>query len=136
VSEDVSAFPWPPYYGHFNFFEARMRGHSRVKSTDSRGGGIYDLMLVNGSSICAFICECYSFGVAEYVETVGKVGGLNAIIINSAWCGYTLDAKRTARADKVGLYKIADFMAALNKANVWEYLSDSETDAFKKKGWI
>jgi hypothetical protein len=113
-----------------------MRGHSRITGIKSDGNGIYDLALASGGSMRIFICECYSFGVAEYVETIEKLGQLDAIVVNSAWCGYTLDAKRTARSNKVGLYKIADFMAALNKPKVWDYLNDSEKEAFKTKGWL
>jgi len=131
-----AAFPWPPYYGHFNFFEARMRGHGRIKAMSASAEGVYDLTLTTGVSIRVFICECYSFGAAEYVETTSKLGRLDAIIINSAWCGYTSDAKRTARAEKVGLYKIGDFMAALNRPNLWDYLNEGEKEAFKKKGWL
>jgi hypothetical protein len=87
-------------------------------------------------SYANLILLCYSFGVAEYVETTRQLGHLDAIIINSMWCGYTWDAKRTTRADKVGLYKIRDFMAALNKQNLWDYLNDSEKEKFAKEGWL
>lgn len=136
MDEQTSAFPWPSYYGHFNFFEARMRGHSRVAAFKGNDAGVYDLTLASGGSIRIFICECYSFGLAEYIETIEKLGRLDAIVINSAWCGYTWDAKRTSRSDKVGLYKIGDFMAALNKPEVWDYLNDAEKETFQKKGWL
>jgi hypothetical protein len=113
-----------------------MRGHSRITGLETVGGGRYDLTLASGGSMRIFICECYSFGVAEYVEAIEKLGPLDAIVVNSAWCGYTPDAKRTSRSDKVGLYKIADFMAALNKPKVWDYLNDSEREAFQRKGWL
>ena len=136
MAEEISVYPWPSYYGHFNFFEARMRGHSRIESLQGNGSGVYDLVLTSGGSLRVFICECYSFGVAEYIETIGRLGALGAIIINSAWCSYTWDAKRTSRSDKVGLYKIGDFMAALNKPKVWDYLNEGETETFKEKGWL
>lgn len=132
----VPVFPWPPYYGHFHFFEARMRTHGRVKALQAGANGIYDLTLTSGAVIRVFICECYSFGVAEYFETKEKVGRLDAIVINSMWCGYTSEAKRAARSDKVGLYKIGDFMAALNRANLWDLLNESEKETFSKKGWL
>ena len=50
--------------------------------------------------------------------------------------GYTWQAKRTSRSDKVGLYRIGNFMAALNKPNVWDYLNESEAETFKEKGWL
>lgn len=113
-----------------------MRGHSRIKSLIGDGNGIYDLALNAGGSMRIFICECYSFGVAEYIETIDKLGPLDVIVINSAWCGYTLDAKRTSRSNNVGLYKIGDFMAALNKPEIWGYLNDREAETFKEKGWL
>jgi hypothetical protein len=47
-----------------------------------------------------------------------------------------MDAKGMARADKVGLFKIGDFMSALNRANTWEFLNKTETEFFTQKGWL
>lgn len=136
MAERSDGFPWPSYYGHFRFFEQRMDAHSHVIKVQTHGDGVYELTNVYGSKLRVFICECYSFGAAEYAETKEALGKLDAIVINSAWCGYTMDAKRLARSDKVGLFKIASFMSALNKANVWEYLTDTEQETFKKNGWL
>jgi hypothetical protein len=82
-------FPWPPYYGHFRFFEQRMNTHSHVAALQACGDGIYELTNKYSRTLRVFICECYSFGAAEYVETKDTLGSLDAIVINSAWCGYT-----------------------------------------------
>jgi hypothetical protein len=132
---DNSTFPWPPYYGHFNFFEERMRQHRCVSNVHTIEGGLYELTLSAGGALRVFICECYSFGAAEYAETILKVGEVDAIIVNSAWCGYTMEAKRTARSAKVGLFKIGDFMSALNKPRIWDYLNEGDAKAFQEKGW-
>ena len=50
------------------------------------------------------------------------------IIINSNWCGYSPDAKLYCREKSVGLFKIRDFMAALNLPHYWEYLTDYEKE--------
>jgi hypothetical protein len=100
------SFPWPPYYGHFKFFEERMQSHSQVTALNALGEGIYELKTKYGNTLRLFICECYSFGAAEYVETRDKLGPLDVILINSAWCNYTLEAKRMCRAARVGLFKI------------------------------
>jgi hypothetical protein len=63
------------------------------------------------------------------------LGELDAIVINSAWCDYTMQAKRLAREKKVGLFKIGTFMSALNKADFWTYLTDMERETFHKNGW-
>lgn len=128
-------FPWPSYYGHFNFFEECMAQHDRVALWRSEDGGTYELTLKNGKALRVFVCECYAFGVAEYEETVSNLGPLDAIIISSAWCGYSHDAKRYCRGKRVGLFKIGEFMAALNRADFWNYLTASEKEYFRKRGW-
>src|SRR3546814_5256989 len=55
------------------------------------------LRRTRGDVLRLFICECYAFGVADYIETTGKLGHLDLVIINSAWCGYSPDAKRYCR---------------------------------------
>ncbi len=129
-------FPWPPYYGHFAFFEQRMNAHSRIASLKAHGDGIYDITTGLGKTLRIFICECYSFGAAEYVESTQALGRLDAIVINSAWCGYTMVAKRLTRSEKVGLFTIGGFMSALNKANLWDYLTEAEHEIFKTNGWL
>ena len=129
-------FPWPSYYGHFAFFEQRMRAHSGVAGLEPKGNGIYELTTKFGATLRVFICECYSFGAAEYIESMQTLGKLDAIVINSAWCGYTMDAKHLARNDKVALSKIGDFMSALNKADAWSHLNEAEQETFKKNSWL
>ena len=85
--------------------------------------------------IRVFICDCYSFGVAEYMEVLNQIGHVDAIIINSNWCGYSLDVKHYCMEYKVGVFNIGDFMAALNRPNFWTYLNSFEVEDFKKMGW-
>lgn len=129
-------FPWAPYYGHFAFFEQRMNAHSGVANLKAQGNGLYDLTTKYGNTLRIFICECYSFGAAEYVETTQTLGKLDAIVINSAWCDYTMEAKHLARNDKAGLFKIANLMSALNRVNVWDHLTTTELETFKNNGWL
>lgn len=129
-------FPWPSYYGHYDFFEARMTSHSRVISLERLGDGVYEILRTNGNPIKIFICDCYSFGVAEYMEVLNRIGHVDAIIINSNWCGYSLDVKHYCMECNVGVFNIGDFMAALNRRSVWTYLNSTEVEDFKKMGWI
>jgi hypothetical protein len=129
-------FPWPPHYCHIKFFEGRMRAHGRVATLTAVDRGVYEITLVSGKVLRVFICECYSYGVAEYIETIDNLGELDAIVVNSDWCGYTAEAKRLCRDKKVGLFKIGDFMAAIHKAEFWSHLNRAEIEDFKKRGWL
>lgn len=131
-----NAFPWPSYYGHFDFFEQRMRSHSRVRQLERLGDGRYNLTKADDSTLRVFVCECYSFGAAEYLETTTQLGRLDAIIISSNWCGYTPETKAQCRREQVGLFDIRDFMAALNRPDFWAYLDESEAKRLKDRGLL
>lgn len=129
-------FPWPSHYGHYNYFETQIIKHGRVASLTAQGGGIYELTRTQGDTLRVFICECYAFGVAEYMEAVERLGEVDVVIINSAWCGYTPNAKLHCRESNVGLFKIGEFMGALHRDDYWRYLTDKEEDYFREQGWL
>jgi hypothetical protein len=136
VPAHSEAFPWPSYYGHFDFFEQRMRSHTRVRQLEALGDGRYQLTKTDGTILNIFICECYSFGAAEYLETTAKLGRLDVIIVSSNWCGYTDEIKVQCRGENVGLFKIRDFMASLNLRNFWIYLDEDEEKRLKDRGLL
>ncbi|CAN7287895.1 hypothetical protein [Devosia sp. LjRoot3] len=130
------SFPWTSHYGHYKFFETKMAGHGQVVSLTPLGDGVYELVRTKGDTLRVFICECYAFGVAEFMETADKLGKVDAVIINSMWCGFTPDAKRFCRDQKVGLFRIVEFMSALHRDDYWFFLTDEEDAYFRKLGWL
>jgi hypothetical protein len=124
-------FPWLSYYGHYNFFEARVKAHNKVENLKKVETGLYSVRLMDGRLIKVFVCECYSFGVAEYYEAVGKLGHLDAVVINSNWCGYTSEVKLACRLEKVGVFNISGFMAAMNLHEYWNYMTEEERKRLK-----
>lgn len=126
-------FPWSNSYGHHKFFEQRMQGHGRVHSYSGKGQGVYELTR-DSEVLRVFICDCYAFGVAEYMEAVGHLGRLDAVVINSNWCGYSDEVKLHCKAESVGVFTIAEFMGALNRPDYWNYLSEAQAKTYKKRG--
>ena len=131
-----NTFPWPSHAGHYEFFEQRMHSHGKVSALKGLGDGIYELQRSNGDALRVFVCECYAFGVAEYAETLQRIGAIDAVIINSAWCGYSPEAKWECRQGEVGLFKIGEFMASLHRDDYWNYLTDAEQEYFEKSGLL
>ncbi|EFE3929092.1 hypothetical protein CHZ71_003397 [Escherichia coli] len=129
-------FPWLSYYRNYNFFEQRMREHSKVVSCENINIGLYNIRLTNGRTLKVFICECYAFGTAEYVESCENYGELNAVVISSNWCGYSLDIKRDCMQNNVGIFNIGGFMAAINRDMFWTYMTEYEKERFKEYGWL
>lgn len=129
-------FPWPSYYRKFPFFEKRMGAHEKVATLKEINEGLYELTTINGRLLRIFICECYAFGMAEYFESVENLGHLDVIIIDSNWCGYATEVKRYCRDNKIGLFKVGEFMGALNREDYWNYLTDDQLKYFRSKGWL
>ena len=132
-SED---FPWPSYYGHYRFFESALGDHSKVRSVQELGDGIYEIRLLDGRRLKVFVCECYSFGLAEYIETIDNLEKLDAIIINSQWCGFTQDAWLQGWKDKVFVGRVGGLMGALNRRDPWNYMDEAERKWLKKNGYL
>ncbi len=120
------------YYGNYKFFEDRMITHSNVARLRNTGEGLYEIDLIDSRTLVVFICECYSFGIAEYHESVENLGDLDAVVINSNWCGYTMDVKLYCQERNVGVFDIKGFMAAINKRNFWEYLTKEEKETLQR----
>lgn len=129
-------FPWTSHYGHYKYFETLINKHNKTASLTEESNGIYTLVRTQGDTLRIFICECYAFGTAETLETIEKLGEVNAIVINSIWCGYSPEAKQFCRDSVIGLFKIAEFMGALHRDDYWLYLTEAEEEYFQKKGWL
>jgi len=130
------SFPWLAHAGNYKFFEDKIDFHFQVSKLENIGQGLYEITLKTGRVLRVFICECYSFSVAEYQEVVQHLGTVDVIIINSIWCGYTTDAKFHCRNKKIGLFNIRDFMVSLNIPNFWLYLDKSDTERYTKEGLL
>lgn len=127
-------FPWPNSYGQYRFFEGKMQSHGRVAALTSEVNGIYMLTRRKGDTLRIFVCECYAFGVAEYIESVDKIGHVDVVIIASVWCGYSDEAKKHCRDENVGLFSIGELMGALHQDDYWAYLTQSEKEELKRLG--
>lgn len=129
-------FPWLSYYGNYEFFEQRMLEHNQVDSYENIGDGLYNIRLTSGRNLKVFICECYAYGSAEYIESCENYGKLDAVVINGNWCGYSLELKHECMQSEVGIFTVGGFMAAINRNRFWTYLTDYEKEQFQRFGWL
>jgi len=123
-----SEFPWLSYYKNYNFFEQRMREHSKVSGLKPINTGLYEMTLTSSSVLKVFICECYAFDDAAYHELIANYGKVDAVVISSNWCGYNFETKLERMREKVGVFDMRGLMAAINKPNYWEYMTEYERE--------
>lgn len=123
-----SKFPWLSFYKNYSFFEQRMREHSKVSGLKLINTGLYEITLTSSSVLKVFVCECYAFDDAAYHEVIANYGKVDAVVISSNWCGYSFETKLERMREKVGIFDIRGFMAAINKPNYWEYMTEDERE--------
>ncbi|WP_211371072.1 hypothetical protein [Dechloromonas hortensis] len=109
-----------------------MKDHDKVARLTAADTGLYDVYLNDGRVLRVFVCECYSFGGAEYYETTQKLGAVDAVVINSNWCGYSFELKIACQKEKVGVFDISGFMSAINLKRHWEFMTEAERERLKK----
>ena len=114
-------FPWMGHYGRYDFFERAVARHSRVSSVEKEEEYLFVVETFFGQKLRVFVCDCYSFDVADYDEVMETIEDFDVIVINSNWCGYSNAAKRVAIDQKKGLFKYGEFMGAINYRKFWEY---------------
>ena len=124
-------FPWMSYCDHYKFFEERMLDHDKVVSLDVIKAGLYDVKLKTLKVIRVFVCECYSFDIAEYHEVRDNYGDIDAIVIHSNWCGYTPNVKYYCMQKEVGVFDVGGFMGAINRRKFWTYITKEEKEREK-----
>lgn len=120
-------FPWMSYYKNYDSFLRKIRNHDLVVNVEEvdASKGLFNIVQEN-RTLRIFICECYSFGVAEYEEALDHFDNLDAVIINSTWCGYTSEVKEYCKENRVGVFNISEFFGAINLAEYWNYISPDE----------
>lgn len=121
-------FPWMSYYKNYRYFLNLSGKHDKVtKVTEiDKDRGYFKVYLKDSRILNVFICECYCFGVAEYEESLNNLKEIDAVVINSNWCGYSHDVKDYCRAQKVGVFTISEFLGAINIQNFWNYIPPNE----------
>ena len=119
-------FPWPSFYGNYRYFEHAVWDHRATLVLTEESPGVYEYRRQIGDSLRVFICDCYSFGLAEYQEVIDEIGDVDVIVINSGWCGYTQQAKEHCKSQKVGLFRFGEFMGAMNMREYWNYVAPDD----------
>lgn len=120
-------FPWMSYYKNYNSFLRKIKKHNLVVNVEEvdASNGLFNIVQEN-RTLRIFICECYSFGVAEYEEVLDHFENLDVIIINSTWCNYTADVKEYCKESRVGVFNISEFFGAINLTDFWNYIPPDE----------
>jgi hypothetical protein len=96
----------------------------RVGASDQ----LFAVVRTYGDTLYVWLSDVYTLGEAEYLFLRGKTPEINCIVSVSGYNRYTDEAKEQAIRDRVGLFKIGEFLGALNVKDFWTYVPRPKTD--------
>jgi len=123
-----------PYYKDIQFVEMKLRGHDRVISFERVGSSdqLFAVARTLGDTLHVWLSDVYTLGEAEFLFLREKNPEINCIVSVSGYNRYTDEAKEQAVRDRVGLFKIGEFLGALNVKEFWTYVPRPTTDRDSK----
>jgi hypothetical protein len=110
-----------PTYTQRQFFCQTVGSHDKVEAVDEIDCQTYRVNRADGlSTVTVYITNLYTVGYADIMEIISTTLNLNCIVTMSNWNGYTREAKAYAAENRIGLFKFAEFMGALNFKYIWK----------------
>lgn len=101
------------------FFEQILARHDRIISYKKFDNFVYALSLKDGTKYLVWLTNKYTVSINDVIEQIDN--GLDALVTISGWNGYTYEAKEYALQQHFGLFKIREFMGALNSPDPSQY---------------
>ncbi|HEM3634382.1 TPA: hypothetical protein U1C38_002267 [Streptococcus suis] len=108
-----------PRRDSINFFEQILVTHDRIITYQELDNFVYELLLENDTKYLVWLTNKYTVSINDVVEKIAE--GLDALVTISGWNSYTYEAKEYALQQHFGLFKIREFMGALNYPDPSQY---------------
>lgn len=104
-------FPRPQ---SITFFERAMRNHNKVRKINKLSDSYYEIVRLDLSSIRVFVSNYYALSLADYYEVLEEYSDIDCLITISNWNGVTQDAYAQGKRNSVGVFKMDEFLGAIN----------------------
>lgn len=118
---------WKVSFSSICYFEEILKTHRRVKSI-KRDQDIFFRIERNDNSILnTLLVNTYRFGIASLIEALEEFPEAKYIVIGGNWNKITPEAAKYASDNDIGLYRLSEFIGAINYNNVpLEYIKKDE----------
>lgn len=114
------------------FFKQRMEQHSiagAITRADTDNWIIYEIHRPKyGDTVRVYLTDAYLFTEFDLDEMRSELGKNDFVLVARPEAGYTPQSRESGRQTQLGVGKLGDFMGALNKRNMWEYLTKEERE--------
>ena len=111
-----------PSSNSVQFFKQAICKHTAVESVGERSGNAFVIDRKEHSSVLVYLTDIYTVGIADVIEAMDQIPGLNCIVTISNWNGYTQAAKEHGVENQIGVFVFAELMGALNRSDIHTYV--------------
>ncbi|WP_339148234.1 MULTISPECIES: hypothetical protein [unclassified Sutcliffiella] len=116
------------------YFLDAIGSHNKVRKIEQVEKQLFKITKTNGRNVLVHLTNFYSVSEAEVIEIMSSHNHIDAIVTISTWNSYSVSGKEVAKANKIGLFLIDEFMGALNfEGNLFlNYLTPFQREQLKK----
>lgn len=125
--EQLLDLPEAPDYHAMKFWNSTVPNHAKVVRIEQVDDRKYRIERSYGDTITCFLSNQYDFTLTDYHAIIARHGDVDAIINISDWNGYSLDAKNLSVENRIGLFKLREFLGALHwNKNFYRYVKKED----------
>ncbi|WP_270179825.1 hypothetical protein [Alkalihalobacillus sp. CinArs1] len=116
------------------YFLGAIGRHNKVRKIEQVEEQLFKITKTNGRKVLVHLTNIYTVSEAEVIEIMSSHNHIDAIVTISTWNSYSVSGKDVAKANKIGLFLIDEFMGALNfEGNQFiNYLTPYQREQLKK----
>ncbi|MCQ6267138.1 hypothetical protein M1K46_15885 [Fictibacillus sp. WQ 8-8] len=116
------------------YFLDAIGGHNKVRKIEQVEEQLFKITKTNGRKVLVHLTNIYAVSEAEVIEIMSSHSHIDAIVTISNWNSYSVSGKEVAKANKIGLFLMDEFMGALNfEGNLFiNYLTAYQREQLKK----
>ncbi len=117
------------------YFLDAIGGHNKVRKIEQVEEQLFKITKTNGRKVLVHLTNIYVVSEAEVIEIMSSHNHIDAIVTISTWNSYSVNGKEVAKANKIGLFLMDEFMGALNfEGNLFiNYLTAYQREQLKKE---
>lgn len=118
------------------FFEKAMNNHSIVIGCRRLSDSYYEIYRDELPTIKVFVANYYALSLSDYYDIVSDYK-VDCLVTISKWNGVTQDAYELGKSNGVGVFKMDEFLGALNYARPCTYIRpiDREDNDRRRSGF-
>lgn len=132
MPDSYTKFPRPE---SIDYFEKAMRNHNKVRDIKRISDSYYEIRRINLSSIRVFVCNYYALSLSDYYDVLDDYDDIDCMITISNWNGVTQEAYVQGKINNVGVFKMEEFLGALNCERPSTYIRPIDREDNNKFGF-